>query len=287
MEEKKQKNLRLSTVFFLIIILLLIGGIVYFVLQNNEIKVQSKSESQTLQNKIKELENAIAETKIIETDMNDNSNSSATNISTNNEQIDVAETGTEENYKKYNSNGYHVKIEGFDEFAGDDIEITTQIYKEIPLPDITKEQYQKLENGETIEIKDYSFKKSTSYKGEHDCLIYYPTMTEDHGPYYYVDKNKDGTGKLSYADIIECTPTDKWMRFIVNKNISYKSDDESTTLSKKLHHYEGTNKVDTGLLTYRGYNSLLGVGHWNLIFKNGKCIGIEIPNVIFPMEYED
>jgi len=54
MEEKKTINVRLSTAILVIIILALIGGLVYFVLQNKDLKkkqLQSEIEMQSLQNK--------------------------------------------------------------------------------------------------------------------------------------------------------------------------------------------------------------------------------------------
>ena len=131
-------------------------------------------------------------------------------------------------------------------------------------------------------------KKSKSYKGQHDLLIYYPTQTEDHGPFYYVDKNSDGTGKLEYADIIECKPTDKWMHFIVSEKLTYKDGKEKTTLKEKMHSDDeyGDGK-ESGLLVYHGYDRVLTVDNWKLNFKNGKCIEIEVPDGEHVMQYED
>lgn len=149
MEEKEPINVRLSTVILLIIILTLIGGIVYFVLQNNDLKTkqtQNEAEMQNLQSSTQELQKTINEIK----NATANTETNTIENTTNNEKDKFEE------YKEKYEKTFKTVING---------ENTISIYlgeeRKDELPGIT-EVYVDASNKAYIEMKNGSKKQVES-----------------------------------------------------------------------------------------------------------------------------
>lgn len=277
----KNRTVKASILIVLLVLALIVIIIMgYYIYKlNNEKNIEAgkvvnlNNEISTIQNTVNNLNEKINNvSNIINTPDN------PTNISKVEESRDSEGyiEMTEEKYKAYNNDKYHFAIQS-DTASNKDgtVTIKGRVFKIVELGSITKQQYEDLENGKTLTISGYKMTKA-KYSGKHDLLL--SNNSEDQ-MYFYVDKNTDGTGNLSYADFIDAEATDIYMKITVDENIPCKYIDTNDKkkeislkriLEEKWSFYE--DDKDTKLYT-------LSLDDWQLIFKDGKCIGLDIPTI--------
>ena len=183
---------------------------------------------------------------------------------------------TEANYKKYNTSPYSFRIQELIDNNNGTITINGRVYKEIELPSITKEQYDTLVNGKTINLLGYQMKVNKDEdpnNGGYDMLI---TSTGAKWMKFYVKKNNDGSGKLYwYTEIEMYVGTDKYMQITLDKSLQCKRDNDSKTLQQEYN-----DRKSNGTLNINDEDdTMFPLANDEFIFKNGQCTSIIFSNV--------
>lgn len=178
---------------------------------------------------------------------------------------------TEENYNKYNTNGYQFVILDMQENNNSTLTIKGRVYKEKELPILTLTQYENLANGQSVNILGYEMKftenedlkdENNTYAG-HDLYI----ESASDGVSFYVSKNDDGTANLFYpSEISLFDGTDIYMQITLDSTTPTTSGWGNITLGKYIKNY--TPFFDPKDTVH------LNLYHDEFIFENGKCISI-------------
>ena len=305
MEEKKVTKISLST-FFLILSILIIIVMAYFIYKiNNEKNIETQkvanlnNEVNSLQSTVNNLNEKINDVSNIVNSPNNDNTISNNSINTNNSNI-INNTSnnassskyiemTEANYKKYNTSPYSFRIKEMIDNNNGTITIKGRVYKEIDLLSITKEQYDNLVNGKTINLLGYQMKANKDEdpdNGGYDMLI---TSTGDKWMKFYVEKNSDGSGKLHWyteSEMYDGTPfqegetgrfigTDTYMQITLDKSLQCKWGNDSKTLQKEYN-----DRKSNGTLNIKDEDdTMLPLANDEFIFKNGQCTSIIFSNV--------
>lgn len=173
---------------------------------------------------------------------------------------------TEENYKKYNSNGYQFKISDMITNTDNTVTIKGRVYKLKELPTLSKEQFQDLINGKTITVMDYEMEMNGSEDADNYDLVIGST-TEDWLK-FYVDKNDDETGKLIwYSEIGIYEGTDVYMQLIVDNSILTESGFGKISLKQYLENWQGELQELKETEILPSYNT-------EFVFQDEKCKSI-------------
>ena len=183
---------------------------------------------------------------------------------------------TEENYNKYNTNGYQFVIVDMQENNNNTITIQGRVYKEKELPILTQSQYEDLINNKTVNILGYEMKltDNADFKDEDNTYaghdLYIESVNNELS--FYVDKNNDKTANLFYpSEFSLFDGTDIYMQ------ITLDSDTPTTS---------GLGNISLGeyIKNYIPYFELKDTVHLNLyndefIFENGKCTEIQFTSI--------
>ena len=196
---------------------------------------------------------------------------------------------TEAKYKEYSTSPYSFRIQEMVQNDNRTITIKGRVYKEIELLSITKEQYNDLINGKTIDLLGYQMKVNKdedSDNGGYDLLI---TSTGNKWMKFYVEKNSDGSGKLHWyteREMYEGTSfqegetgrfvgTDIYMQITLDENLKCKWGNESTTLQQ-----EYLNRKSNGTLNIKEKDdTVLPFANDEFIFQEGNCTSIIFSNI--------
>ena len=210
------------------------------------------------------------------------------NLGTNAKSIEYIEM-TEAKYKEYSTSPYSFRIQEMVQNDNRTITIKGRVYKEIELLSITKEQYNDLINGKTIDLLGYQMKVNKdedSDNGGYDLLI---TSTGNKWMKFYVEKNSDGSGKLHWyteREMYEGTSfqegetgrfvgTDIYMQITLDENLKCKWGNESTTLQQ-----EYLNRKSNGTLNIKEKDdTVLPFANDEFIFQKGNCTSIIFSNI--------
>ena len=246
MEERNRISISLPTLFLIIVIIILaIKGCNWY--KNN---IENQIES-TLKNE--DYINNTDEVKELE------------NTNSKEDEIKYIEM-TEENYKKYNSNGYQFKISDMLDNKDNTVTIKGRVYKLKELPILSKEQFQDCINGKAITVMGYEMEMNGSEDADnYDFVI--ESTTEDWLK-FYVDKNDDGTGKLIlYSEIGIYEGTDVYMQLIVDNSILTESGRGKIPLKQYLENLSGEMQELKKIEILPDYNT-------EIVFKDKKCKSI-------------
>lgn len=184
---------------------------------------------------------------------------------------------TEENYNKYNTNGYQFVILDMQENNNSTVTIKGRVYKEKELPILTLTQYENLASGQSVNILGYEMKftKNEDLKDENNTYAGHDLYIESasDGVSFYVSKNDDGTANLFYpSEISLFDGTDIYMQITLDNTITISYDGGQTTLKQYLQNYSFT--------SYKVFDILaLPLLHDEFIFENEKCTEIQFTNV--------
>ena len=182
---------------------------------------------------------------------------------------------TEEKYKKTVNEKNVFQIQTVTKRNDGQYTFEGVIYERIEnLPNLTKEKYQALENGENIDYLGYEYKKSSNRNelNGHSMIIE-PTIAEN-AEKLYVDKKNDGTGKLVKSDKsirLLYKETDKKYRFKMDGNSTYEWGSGSTT--KVCQEFIKSYTEDE-----MQYKWIIPDGY-ELTFKDGKCVKLYYPGM--------
>lgn len=250
-----KKVMKILLIILVIAIISIMGMLVYKL--NNDKKLNNE-EISNLNNQIQTLEKTIENMK--------------------NEELEPEVENkysemTEEDYKKYNSGEYQFKISNMILNGDGTATIEGRAYKEKELPVITKEQYQELLNGNTVEVIGVTMKVSDVDEGElegHSMLI--ASVSEEYYLELYLDENEDGTGTLEYyGEIKEYVGTDIYMKITLDENIQTESGRGNITLKEYLKEWVGSGEMPDEL-QLSDYNT-------EIVFENGKVVKILFTSV--------
>ena len=210
------------------------------------------------------------------------------NLGTNAKSIEYIEM-TEAKYKEYSTSPYSFRIQEMVQNDNRTITIKGRVYKEIELLSITKEQYNDLINGKTIDLLGYQMKVNKdedSDNGGYDLLI---TSTGNKWMKFYVEKNSDGSGKLHWyteREMYEGTSfqegetgrfvgTDIYMQITLDENLKCKWGNESKTLQQEYF-----NRKSNGTLNIKEKDdTVLPFANDEFIFQKGNCTSIIFSNI--------
>ncbi len=210
------------------------------------------------------------------------------NLGTNAKSIEYIEM-TEAKYKEYSTSPYSFRIQEMVQNDNGTITIKGRVYKEIELLSITKEQYNDLINGKTIDLLGYQMKVNKdedSDNGGYDLLI---TSTGNKWMKFYVEKNSDGSGKLHWyteREMYEGTSfqegetgrfvgTDIYMQITLDENLKCKWGNESKTLQQEYF-----NRKSNGTLNIKEKDdTVLPFANDEFIFQKGNCTSIIFSNI--------
>ena len=178
---------------------------------------------------------------------------------------------TEENYNKYNTNGYQFVIVDMQENNNNTITIKGRVYKEKELPILTLTQYENLANRQSVNILGFEMKltedenlkdENNTYAG-HDLYI----ESTNNEVSFYVSKNDDGTANLIYpSELSLFDGTDIYMQTTLDNTTPTTSGWGDITLEKYIKNYTPFFDLKDTVA--------LNLYHDEFIFENGKCISI-------------
>ena len=289
--EKREIRISLSNVLLIIAIIVIIIMICLIIKLNYEAKIETQ-EIIDLNNKISSLQNTINslnektsedKTTLITSTSDENNYNLNDNIS--DEHIEM----TEEKYKEYSTKPYSFRIQEMIDNGTGTITIKGRVYKEADLLSITKEQYDDLVSGKTINLLGYQMKQNKDEdlnNGGYDMLI---SSTGEKWMKFYVKKNSDGTGKLQWyteRDGYNGTPfqegetgrfigTKTYMQITLDENLKCMWGNKSKTLRNE---YEDRKQNQTLVLKDEDDVSLPLLND-EFIFENGVCESILFSNV--------
>lgn len=305
MEEKNATKISLSTFFLIlaIIVIIVMGIFIYNLNNDKNIEIQKvanlNNEVSSLQSTVNNLNEKINDVSTIVNNSNNSNTISTNSVNTSNSNIvnnistSTSSTKyiemTEAMYKKYSTSPYSFRIQEMIDNKNGTITIKGRVYKEIELLSITKEQYNNLVNGKTINLLGYQMKVNKDEdpdNGGYDLLI---TSTGDKWMKFYVEKNSDGSGKLHWyteSEMYQGTPfqegetgrfagTDTYMQITLDENLNCKWGSESKTLKKEYN-----DRKSNGTLNIKDENdTMLTLANDEFVFKNGKCTSIIFSNI--------
>ena len=277
MKKKEPKKIRLSTAILCLIVLVLIGGIIYFAIQNNNLKkTNGETENQIgeFQTQVKELENKVEQQQNVEVNSSKDTNTSLNQVA--------------DKSDKYKLITKKLDLKKDEEiFVVTDVEnnegkctLKGRIYTEYT---ITKNEYNDAKNtGEmTINGKEYTVKKEEDSEAlelydKSDKSEYYKyviSFREDKGTYVL---RSDGQIDICYK------ATNDYRKIIVEDNvrclhISYNGSAdideiiEDTTVKEYFKDFKNITEknIEPGEL----------LPNYDFEFKNGKCTEIKIKTI--------
>lgn len=273
MEEKNSKKGSVSAIL-LIIALIVIGVMAFFLYQlNNEKNAEAENvkkmevEIHNLENDNKNLQLRIETLEDIVGKLND-------------EELKIpdVEEGeekeyiemTEENYNKYNSNGYRFEILDMVSNDDDTVTISGVVYKLKELPTLSEDEYNELLDGKKVTVMGYEMEKIEEDTAGHDLVI---GTSDETYIRFYVSENDDGTGKLyDYTEAALYELTDIYMEIIVDKDIDTESGFGNISLEEYLKGWFGTGEAAKEIEMIPGYNT-------EFIFEDGECTLIKFTSV--------
>lgn len=255
MDEKKVTKISLST-FCLILAIIAIAVMGLFIYKLNTEKSEEKQKSielqkqvsdlsetiNQLQGKINSISNTINSNEIKTSNDGDNNNSNKSENT-----IDYIELN-ESNYNKYPLS----KIINISKNNDSTYTIISRVYEAIELPILSKSEVEKLENGGTVKIYNWTLKLSDS---EENVIT---SIDENNWMKFYIHKNSNGTASVSdYSEASLVKPTQIYMKAIVDKSV----------LDNNVLEYD-SNERNSNEITLFTYNTE------SIQFTNGKLSSI-------------
>ncbi len=142
---------------------------------------------------------------------------------------------TEKNYPSNSDKCFEWDWKDVQKNQDDTYTIYGRVYEEQELPQLTAEQYKKLENGEKIEIFNIEMKKDESDEAQYsgyDMIL----KDSDEISFAYVSKNSDGTADLMYySEFCIGKATDTYLKITIDKDTPCYV---GTTLSDSIDTFE-------------------------------------------------
>ena len=278
MDGKEPVKVRLSTVILLIIILILVGGIVYFVIQYNDLqktKGEKINQIEALQTQVKELENRVIESQNSETNIIVDTNTSTS-------QVDNT-SNTNNTTDKYEEITKKLELNEDDIFVVTDVEKNAEKYtlkgRVYTNYTLTKKEYDDAKNTGKITInrKKYIVKKDED--GE-ELNLYaqkdyweYHIGEDDNGKYVLMSDTQQGNCYKA-TEIYKKIVVDGNTK-CVHMNYNGSTDEEEVLKDTTVKDYF----KDFKNITEGNMEPGELLPNYNFEFKNGKCTKVTIRTI--------